>query len=213
VHADFLSFFNQDYKGSNDAIGKAVGRALNRLVTALCIRTKIARTVNKGGSIVIATYAENSSEGRNRKPSDRFFDFVTKSLFRGLQNSGTPMQRERSKEMMSKAEATVEEAIGDRAKDMLFVDLLATAPAEQGRGYGSAVLDSITKEADIQNRATWLHSSNVSNTEFYNSHGFVTVRTYLLGDKNPEWHEPPVIVSIMVREPRKPADTYQKCLA
>jgi hypothetical protein len=25
----------------------------------------------------------------------------------------------------------------------------------------------------------------------------VTVKTYLLGDKNPEWHEPPVIVSIV----------------
>jgi hypothetical protein len=111
---------------------------------------------------VNSTYAESSSEGQNRKPSDRFFNFVTESLFRSLQNSGTPMQREvvnlhnlsldslrsvqRSKEMISKAMVTVEEAIGDRAKDMLHVDGLGTAPAEQGRGYGGAVLDSITKE-------------------------------------------------------------------
>jgi len=111
---------------------------------------------------VNSTYAENSSEGQNRKPSDRFFDLVTESLFRGLQNSATSMQREvvnlqnlpldslksvqRSKEMISKAKATMEEVIGDRAKDMLYVNGLATAPAEQGRGYGGAVLDSVTKE-------------------------------------------------------------------
>jgi hypothetical protein len=47
--------------------------------------------------------------------------------------------------MISKAKATVEEVIGDRAKDMLYVNGLATAPAEQGRGYGGAVLDSVTK--------------------------------------------------------------------
>ena len=35
------------------------------------------------------------------------------------------------------------------------------------------------------------------NTDFYNSHGFVTVGKFLLGDENPEWHEPSVLVSIV----------------
>jgi len=65
---------------------------------------------------------------------------------------------QRSKEMTLNAKAAVEEAIGDRAKDMLYVNVLATAPAEQGRGYGGAVLDNITKEVgssqlDLQTHA------------------------------------------------------------
>jgi len=46
--------FNQDYKGGSGAIGKAIERAMKQLLVALFIRTRIARTVNKGGSVVIA---------------------------------------------------------------------------------------------------------------------------------------------------------------
>jgi hypothetical protein len=49
-----LIFFNQDYRGGSGAIGKAIEQAINQLLVALWIRTKIARTVNKGGSFVIA---------------------------------------------------------------------------------------------------------------------------------------------------------------
>lgn len=52
-------------------------------------------------------------------------------------------------------------------------------------------------KADAQNRSVWLHSSNIDNTAFYNSHGFVTVSTYSLGDTNPDWQKPPVVGSIV----------------
>jgi len=161
---------------------------------------------------VNSTYAENSPEGR-KTLSDQFFGFLTRSLFRGLQNMCTPQQRERRKEIDSKTADAIAEAIGDRVKEMLYIDGLATAPAEQGRGYGGAVLDSVTKEADAQKRMTWLISSNILNTGFYNSHGFATVGTFVVGDKNPEWKEPPIIVSIMIRDAGKSASAYQMCFA
>jgi len=201
-----------DYKGGS-TIGKPIEKAIQRLLIALWIRSKITKTVDKGAAIIIATYAENSPEGRKRNPFDRLIVFLTKSLFRGLRNAGTLKQRERGKEITTKTEAVVEKAIGDRTKDMFYVDGLATAPAEQGHGYGGAVLDSVTKEADVQHRGTWLVSSNIINTDFYNSHGFVTVGTFLLGDKNPEWHEPSVVVNIMVREPTKCTAVNEKDLA
>jgi hypothetical protein len=49
-----LAFFNQDYRGGNGAIEKAIERVVYQLLIALCIRTKITRTVNKGGSFVLA---------------------------------------------------------------------------------------------------------------------------------------------------------------
>lgn len=56
---------------------------------------------------------------------------------------------------MTKAEAVAEKVIGDRTEDMFYVDCLATAPTGQGRGYGGAVLDSVTKEVGL---SFWLHA-------------------------------------------------------
>ena len=39
--------------------------------------------------------------------------------------------------------ALVEEAIGDRAEDMLELASLETAPAKQGRGYASALVNAL----------------------------------------------------------------------
>lgn len=36
------------------------------------------------------------------------------------------------------------EAIGDRVKEMIYVSLVATSPASQGRGYGSTLLKEVT---------------------------------------------------------------------
>lgn len=52
-------------------------------------------------------------------------------------------------------------------------------------------------EADEQGRATYLISSNILNTGFYNSCGFVGVADVVLGDNNPTWHKKPVIVKIV----------------
>ncbi|KAF4619343.1 hypothetical protein D9613_005109 [Agrocybe pediades] len=103
-----------------------------------------------------------------------------------------------AEEKMNKA---AEEVLGDRVKEMVYVGLLATSPKSQGHGYGSALLEEVTRIADYYGQATWLKSSNIRNTDFYNSHGFLTVATATIGDEDPDWQEWPVIVSIMVRQP------------
>ena len=47
-------------------------------------------------------------------------------------------------------------------------------------------------QADAEGRAMYLGSSNIANTFFYESHGFVEVASFLLGEDNPTWKEPPV---------------------
>jgi len=190
-----------DYKGDKSPYYNAIQNIIHRAMVALWIRTKIAKTVDQGASLITATYAENSHEGRHRSPSDRFFDFVATAFVQGLEKCQTPKQRERYEEDKRKSKAVVQNTIGDNVKDMMYVNGICTSPASQGRGYGGAVLDSVTAIADAQRRAIWLISSNINNTGFYNSHGFITVGTYVLGDKNSEWHDAPVLVSIMVRKP------------
>ena len=52
-------------------------------------------------------------------------------------------------------------------------------------------------QADAQGRAAYLASSNVLNTEFYNSHGFMTAGEVYLGDDNPQWHQEPIIFRLV----------------
>ena len=49
-------------------------------------------------------------------------------------------------------------------------------------------------QADALLCATYLTSSNVDNTQFYEACGFKTVAEITLGEGNPDWKEPPVIV-------------------
>jgi hypothetical protein len=46
-------------------------------------------------------------------------------------------------------------------------------------------------------QTTWLQSSNIANTEFYNSHGFFTIAEVVVGENNPTWDGEPVVVSIV----------------
>jgi len=190
-----------DYKGGGP-VDRILSDALYRFVTTIYIRTRISRTVEGGASIAVGEHAKTSKEHKNRRAPDRLIAFVGAYIIRGCQKThATPQQRKRLEEIETKSAATIKEVIGDRQKDMLHLSGLATAPAYQGKGYGGAVLDDVTSIADTQGRATWLLSSNINNTEFYNQHGFVTVGTFALGDNDPNWNEKPVVISAMIREP------------
>lgn len=52
-------------------------------------------------------------------------------------------------------------------------------------------------QADKEKRPVWLISSNVVNTGFYESFGFVSKEDVVLGGENPTWTEPPVIVRVV----------------
>jgi hypothetical protein len=52
-------------------------------------------------------------------------------------------------------------------------------------------------KADAHGRASWLLSSNINNTGFYNSFGYITQAEIILGDDDPDWTEPPFVVTLV----------------
>lgn len=61
----------------------------------------------------------------------------------------------------------------------------------------SASLIEDVPQADAEGRATWLCSSNLANTEFYEQCGFVGVRDFTLGEDDPTWTKPPVVARVV----------------
>lgn len=57
-------------------------------------------------------------------------------------------------------------------------------------------------QADKNNRHTWLFSSSVTNVPFYQSHGFESVSTFTVGEKNPQWDKDPIVVTMVRSSPR-----------
>jgi hypothetical protein len=53
------------------------------------------------------------------------------------------------------------------------------------------------QQADDTSHVTWLVSSETANTAFYNSHGFMVVTQFVIGDDNPTWARLPITVSIV----------------
>ncbi|KAH9928733.1 uncharacterized protein B0H18DRAFT_247132 [Fomitopsis serialis] len=117
-----------------------------------------------------------------------------------LRKVRTAEQKKRMEETMQKQDAAIKAAIGERIHSMFAAHDLATHPGKQGRGYGGALVAAANAKADALGAASWLSSSNVANTAFYESCGFVVVREFAIGDENPTWMEPPIVVRIMVRE-------------
>lgn len=144
--------------------------------------------------------------------------WVIEQLYTSFQCS-TDFHTQRMTEFMEKMQAAVKEAVGDRAADMLLLERLATAPAKQGRGYGTAlcealndivsqsrfmlyatVADTVTRagQADVRGLPLYLVSSNVAaNTAFYNHVGYLTVKEIYVGDNDPSWKNPPIPVALV----------------
>jgi len=117
----------------------------------------------------------------------------------------TEEQMKRRLEYTAKEPKAIEEAIGDRKSEMLYLRLIFSHPKKQGRGYGYTLGKVATDRADELSMPMYLMSSNVdANTKFYNSLGFVTAAEIIVGDNNPTWGKPPVVIALMVREPQSP---------
>ncbi|PCH40160.1 hypothetical protein WOLCODRAFT_67318, partial [Wolfiporia cocos MD-104 SS10] len=111
----------------------------------------------------------------------------------------SPEQRRRRAEYLNKLERAEKGLFGERADRMYLLRNLSTSPAAQGRGYASILVRAVTEKArhKASYYSTWLSSSNVGNTSFYERCGFVTVGEFTLGDGNPTWTEPPLVVLIV----------------
>lgn len=56
---------------------------------------------------------------------------------------------------------------------------------------------TFTLQADAISQGIYLISSNVVNTTFYNSYGFLSVAQFTLGEDNPTWQEKPVEIHLV----------------
>ncbi|KAI5120670.1 hypothetical protein M0805_006959 [Coniferiporia weirii] len=179
---------------------QAISKRLWKIKFGRSMKRKLAYTVNAGDAVLVATPAKK--DVGKKPPVERAIDFAldaTTTLFGYLNNSRKQMKR--FNEAKTKMEKLHNEKLGDSAAEMIYIDLLATKPESQGQGYGSALLQTILFTADIQGRSVYLFSSNTANTPFYESFGLSIIGQLVLGDDNPKWHKPPVIVPLMVRKP------------
>ncbi|KAI0916978.1 hypothetical protein AcW1_007708 [Taiwanofungus camphoratus] len=171
-----------------------------------------AFTINHGDAIVSFTPAIDKS--RPHRGTGRIRG-ILKKLEKWLQDTvnkacDSKEQRRRRKESSDKLDVAINAAIGDQKEDMIYLASLATAPAKQGRGYGTMLVHAVTAIADEQSRTTWLCSSNIKNTGFYEYCGFSVIGEISLGDNNPTWTKPPVVVRIMVRKPQTSLQAHGK---
>ncbi|KAI0065978.1 hypothetical protein BV25DRAFT_1622480 [Artomyces pyxidatus] len=162
------------------------------------VREGRALTVLQGRALVLYTPPTDSLTLRDDPPSPS--PPVNKNpLTRILFLCMTPQQRRRVDEVVKKHEIAIESVIGDRADKLFYVDLLCTHPKYQGQGFASILLNTVLEMADEAGRPTWLSSSNIKNTPFYESFGFKKVAEIVLGDDDPDWKGEPFISLLMMR--------------
>ncbi|KDR83931.1 hypothetical protein GALMADRAFT_150974 [Galerina marginata CBS 339.88] len=184
---------------------KFIDRIAMACIMTVFIRRKVALTVHSGAAIVIGS--PGLGEPTPKTQIDRVLDTIVGGLASVVSRKFfSAEQSKRNKELEEKTQVAIKTALeknGRKLSEMLSVMILATEPASQKRGYGGELLDAITSLADVTGQVSWLLSSNSQNTQFYRLHGFEIAGEAVVGDQNPTWHEAPVVVRIMAREPRR----------
>ncbi|KAJ3576174.1 hypothetical protein NP233_g594 [Leucocoprinus birnbaumii] len=171
-------------------------------VMAYWKKRKVALTVDAGASFVFCT-PPKFHEGLLDRGIYWIAELIGK-IFLAL----TPKEeRKRAAEVENRVGLAVNRSLGDRVNKMLYIDALATEPGSQGWGYGGALLDAVGALGDVTDQAIWLKSTNEKNTGFYLAHGYTVVAEATVGNDNPDWNGAPVIIKIMVREPRQRRQT------
>ncbi|KAF8069256.1 hypothetical protein FPV67DRAFT_1115472 [Lyophyllum atratum] len=184
---------------------KIMERLLVSISLIISIRTGVTLTVDAGIATVKAVPPKYGSDKPERDPVVKLAHWLTKNLVQKRDRMvRDPEAKKRQQELRDKTREAVRQAIGDRIDRMWLLDGIWIDPASQGQGYGGALVGAVTMLADRTGHTTWLKSSNLENTAFYNKHGFETIHTMLLGDDNPTWQKKPIPISIMTRAPRWP---------
>ncbi|KAI0650642.1 hypothetical protein C8Q79DRAFT_397261 [Trametes meyenii] len=144
-------------------------------------------TVNNGAAIM-----------HYRGPGDVIDQSRWERLVLGiLDKFQTKELKNRLKEYDQKGRAMVQDAFGEKVAGMYEVQAIATAPEAQGRGYGSALITTVTDLGDTEGRDVWLYT--VDAYPFYEYLGFSIIRTALMGVDNPTWNSAPITIRLMYR--------------
>jgi len=171
-----------------------LSRILDSMALSSFVELKTAWVVDSGDAFIFFSDPAKPNK-RRHKVVYNFAAFLGDLVVRSAE------QRRRGKEFEEKIHAAIKEVLGDSAKEMFYLDHLATTPAKQGHGYGTALCRVFNGEADARGLASFVVSSNVEvNTPFYNDVGFYTVKEVVLGEHDSSWTKPPVSIAIMVRE-------------
>ncbi|KAI9801738.1 MAG: hypothetical protein M1825_003110 [Sarcosagium campestre] len=89
--------------------------------------------------------------------------------------------------------------LGERDDESYYLVYIGTKPGHEGKGYAKALIEHITKQADLNRRACYLESSAAKNIPMYKKRGFAIRKTVYLN-----YADAPVAMDIMVREPAAP---------
>ncbi|KAI0375744.1 hypothetical protein BV20DRAFT_1040341 [Pilatotrama ljubarskyi] len=112
-----------------------------------------------------------------------------------LDQFDTPELVKRKTEFMGKVVAMVTDALGEKVADMYEIQAIATAPEAQERGYGTALVTTVTDMGDAQGRDVWLITTDAY--PFYESLGFSTIRSDLVGADNSAWDGAPITIRLV----------------
>jgi len=172
----------------------------DRLSTLNRLYSKLAFQVGDGAAVCVCSRASEEDSRTNIGVTGRIIRFVASKMDVVRQYINTPERAKREKEVWSKGSELETKVLGSRKMKMMYLDLIVADPALQGKGYGSALMRHANALADAKNCAVWLHSSDLGNTAFYNAMGYVKAGEWSLGDDNPSWNGPPIVLYLMIRE-------------
>ncbi|GBE83447.1 hypothetical protein SCP_0504960 [Sparassis crispa] len=174
---------------------------------ATAVHHREALTIDRGNSLVILRPAPNS---RKDTLFDRTWKPVHTLVVRFLMAFDTKIQKERHAEFTRKLTITLKDTIADRIYDMMWLDGESTARDKQGLGYDFMLVGYAAGKADILGRAIWSCSYSTRRTELYEKFGFLTVGEFTVGEDNPTWDKPPVLIRVMVRQPQSFSRSNEK---
>ncbi|NJP12337.1 MAG: GNAT family N-acetyltransferase [Leptolyngbyaceae cyanobacterium RU_5_1] len=66
-----------------------------------------------------------------------------------------------------------------------YLSIIGVKPTQQGKGYGSALMQPVLMQCDRDRIPAYLESSNPANIRFYERHGFEVLGTIQVGSSPP----------------------------
>jgi len=169
---------------------------------ATAVRWHEGLTVDNGEALIILR--ETPLEKAKRETwLDRIWKIVHGVVVMFLFSFDTKERKQRRMEMQAKLGLALKETIAPRVPEMMNMDGESVAPEKRGLGYDSMLVEYAAAKADHLGHAIWSNSYSQARTSLYESFGFTTAATFTLGEDNPTWKKEPVLIRIMVREPRR----------
>ncbi|KAI9842514.1 MAG: hypothetical protein M1837_007108 [Sclerophora amabilis] len=130
------------------------------------------------------------------KNIDDFFTILRSGLWRLWYKLSAEGSKRFFSEFLPLLHDTKADVMGKRDKSSYYLVYLGTRPSEEGKGYGKALIEHMTKKADAEGRPCYLESSAIKNNGMYEKRGFKMQRKIYLSRG-----EKPIRIDIMVREP------------